>query len=368
VTWRATAAVAWEPHQPFQLEEIELDDPRDDEIVVRMVACGVCHTDAKARDGYGSVRFPVVFGHEGAGEVVEVGSGVRDLSPGDRVLLVSDFCGRCARCRAGHSAYCDEGPLRTFGATRPDGSTRARARGRPVRASFFGQSAFSTYALASDRNALKIDEDTPLELLAATTCGMVTGVGAVLEALPVRPGCSLAVLGTGTVGLAAIMAARIAGASVIVAVDRNPARLALALELGASEVVDTRAIADLASGLRSIDAQGYDVILDTTGVGELQRDAVEALSVLGHLGVVAGGGEPGVLTGSLMTGGKTVRGIIQGDAAGTLGLQRLLALHRQGAFPFERLVRTYPFEQVNEALEDAARGRVVKPVLLFSPS
>lgn len=363
---RATAAVARERGRPLSLEEIELDDPRDDEILLKTVACGVCHTDAKARDGYGSVEFPLVLGHEGAGTIVEVGPRVRGLAPGDHVLLVSDYCGRCERCRAGQTAYCDEGAVRTFGATRPDGSTRARRGDEPVRASFFGQSAFATYALASEQNALKVNEGLPLELFAATTCGMVTGAGAVLDVLPVGPGRSLAVFGTGTVGLAATMAARAAGASVIVAVDRRRSRLELALALGATHAIDPTASPNVASSLRAITGRGCNVVLDTTGDGHLQRSAVDALSALGHLGIVGGGGEPGVALESLMVGGKTVRGIVQGDASGTLGLQRLLGLHAAGAFPFERLVRAYPFECVNNAIEDSLRGDTVKPVLVFS--
>lgn len=362
---KAMAAVARQAGRPLSLEEVELDDPRHDEILVKMVACGVCHTDVKARDGYGSVTFPIIFGHEGAGTVVEVGSGVTELAPGDRVLLVSDYCGRCAHCRAGQTSYCDEGFVRTFGATRPDGSTRARSGSEDIRGSFFGQSSFATYALANERNALKVDAGAPLELLAATTCGMVTGVGAVLNVLPVRPGRSFAVLGTGTVGLAAIMAASAAGASPIVAVDQQIGRLEQALALGATHTVDTRTALDLVGALRSITGRGCDAILDTTGAGHLQRAAVEALAVLGHLGLVAGGAEPGLPLGLLMAGGKSVRGIIQGDASGTLGLQALLDLHEAGQFPFETLVRTYPFERVNDAIEDSITGLTVKPVLTF---
>ncbi len=361
---RAVAAVARAAGAPLVLEEIELDDPRDDEILVAIAACGVCHTDAKARDGYGGVRFPVVLGHEGAGTVVEVGSSVRSLVPGDRVLLVSDFCGRCPRCRAGDTAYCDEGPLRTFGAVRPDGTSRARRGDEAIRASFFGQSAFATHALASERNALKVAPDADLSLLAATTCGMVTGAGAVLDVLTVTPGTRLAVLGAGTVGLAAVMAAAAAGAEAVVAVDRIPSRLDLARRLGATDVVDTGRHGDLATALLERTG-GCDAVLDTTGIGRLQQAAVEALAVRGTLGIVGGGDGDGVVLARLMTGGKSVRGIIQGDATGTLGLEALLRLHAAGRFPFEALVRTYPFAAVNEAIGDGLAGTTVKAVLTF---
>ena len=361
---KAVAAVARRSGAPLVLEEIELDDPRDDEILLEVTACGVCHTDAKARDGYGGVRFPIVLGHEGAGRVLEVGRGVEGLAPGDKVLLVSDYCGRCTRCRAGDTAYCEEGPLRTFGAVRPDGSTRAQAGGEPVRASFFGQSTFATHALASKRNALKVDPEADLRLLAAMTCGMVTGAGAVLRVLQVAPGARLAVLGAGAVGLAAVMAAVAAGAETIVAVDRHPGRLELARRLGATDTLDTGAEADLSAGLRARTG-GCDAVLDTTGLGRIQRAGVEALATRGTLGIVGGGDEVGVPLGLLMIGGRSVRGIVQGDASGTLGLEMLLRLHAVGRFPFESLVRTYPFAAVNEAIEDGLAGTTVKPVLTF---
>ncbi len=361
----ATAAVARGRGWPLSLEEIELDDPRDDEFLLRTAACGVCHTDAKARDGYGSVVFPLVLGHEGAGTVVQVGRRVRGLQPGDRVLLVSDYCGRCDRCRAGQTSYCEESPLRTFGATRPDGSPRARRGSEPIRSAFFGQSAFATFALASERNALKVDAATPLDLFAATTCGMVTGAGAVLNVLPVEPGGSLAVLGAGPVGLAAIMAARSARATTIVAVDRVPARLEHAHALGSTHVIDSRTSRDLGRALRSIAARGFAAVLDSTGDPTLQRAGVDALATRGVLGIVGGGTEPGVPLGTLMVGGKSIRGIVQGDASGTGGLAQLLELHRAGRFPFERLVRRYPFERVNDAIEDSLNGQTVKPVLVF---
>lgn len=360
----AVAAVARRPGAPLEQEEIELDDPRDDEVLLRVAACGVCHTDAKARDGYGGVGFPIILGHEGAGTVLEVGRAVEGLAPGDKVLLVSDYCGRCPRCRVGDTAYCDEGPLRTFGAVRPDGSTRARAGGEPVRASFFGQSAFASHALASQRNALKVAPDADLTLLAAMTCGMVTGAGAVLRVLQVAPGTRLAVLGTGTVGLAAVMAAAAAGAETILAVDRHPGRLELARRLGATDTLDTAAVANLAGAVRERTG-GCDAILDTTGLGSLQRVGVEALATRGTLGIVGGGDGEGVPLGLLMVGGKAIRGIIQGDASGTLGLEALLRLHATGRFPFEPLVRTYPFAAVNEAIEDGLAGRTVKAVLTF---
>lgn len=361
---KAVAAIARRSGAPLVLEEIELDDPRDDEILVAVSACGVCHTDAKARDGYRDVSFPIVLGHEGAGTVLEVGRGVRDLAPGDHVLLVSDFCGRCGRCRAGDTAYCVERWLRTFGAVRPDGSTRARAGGDPVRASFFGQSSFATHALASERNALKVAPDADLSLLAAMPCGMATGAGSVLKALQVAPGSRLAVLGTGSVGLAAVMAAAAAGAEVIVAVDRHPGRLDLARRLGATDTLDTGTVADLTAALRERTG-GCDAILDTTGLGRMQRIGVGALAVRGTLGIVGGGDSDGVALGLLMDGGKTVRGIVQGDASGTLGLEALLRLHAAGRFPFEALVRHYPFSAVNEAIEDGLAGTTVKAVLTF---
>src|SRR5690349_11094492 len=222
------AAVVRSPRGPFVLEEAWIEEPRPEEILVRVVACGVCHTDAVMRDQEAPVPLPAVLGHEGSGVVIEVGAQVTGLAPGDPVVMSSHSCGRCPACADHAPAYCREFFPRNFRGRRTDGSTGVSIAGEPVNANIFGQSAFATYALCHQDNAVKVPAGAPLELLGPLGCGIQTGAGAVLNALKVRLGASVLVLGAGAVGLSAVMAARLAGAAVIVAVDRTPARLALA--------------------------------------------------------------------------------------------------------------------------------------------
>src|SRR5581483_2834011 len=228
-----TAAVARGPHTPLAIEELEMESPRADEVLVRIAATGVCHTDVIARDQWFPVPAPVVLGHEGAGVVEAVGSCVRRVAPGDRVVLSFDSCGDCGPCTRARPSYCLEAFERSFGAVRRDGTMALRRGDEPVHSHFFGQSSFATYALAMERSVVKVDTEVPLDLLGPLGCGVQTGAGAVLNALRCEQGTSLAVFGAGAVGLSAVMAAQVAGCTTVIAVDLNDRRGKLALELGA---------------------------------------------------------------------------------------------------------------------------------------
>lgn len=359
------AAVVWERGGPFEITELELDEPRPDEILVRNVASGICHTDASAREGKLPVRFPIVLGHEGAGVVERVGSQVREVAPGDRVLLLPDYCGRCPQCVAGHGKYCDNALQVTFSGREPDGSARARGAGRDVGTGFFGQSSFASHSLVHERNVLTVGAEAPLEQLAALTCGVQTGAGAMLHSIPVHVGDRVLVLGAGAVGLSAVMAANAAGAGEIVLVDRVAHRLKLGLELGATHVIDTGETPDLGAEIRRVSGAGCTVALDTTGVPELVRIAVQSLGTYGSCGIVTtGGGDLVIPPGPMVTRGASVRGILGGDAPSALLVAQLIELHARGAFDYERLIRPYPFEKINDALADSLGGDTIKPVLL----
>jgi aryl-alcohol dehydrogenase len=363
---RITAGIARERGKPLDLAEIELDDPRDDEILVRMVATGICHTDAKARDQLVPVRLPMILGHEGAGVVERVGSTVTRVAPGDEVLLTPDSCGRCPRCLRGQPTYCDHNVTLTFGGTRADGSPRAHDGDTAVRAAFFGQSSFATHALATERNVVVVPQGSDLALLAALGCGVQTGAGALLNAMPIGPGATVAVFGAGAVGMSALMAAAASGAGEIVVVDRDQGRLALAVELGATHVVDTTTGVDVGTEVRKRSGGGVDVAFDTTGAPELLVTAVESLTARGVCGFVAGSEKQLTLPlKTLMYRGRSLRGIMGGDGAAQLLLPRLIAMYERGSFPFHRLVRHYPFAQLNDAMADAESGAAIKPVLTF---
>ena len=362
------AAVAWEAGATLSIEEFDLDDPRDDEILVKVEAVGVCHTDDNARLGRLPVVFPIILGHEGAGTVERVGKDVTRVRPGDRVLFTPDYCGKCEPCVLGQTPYCDQVVPVTFIGTRPDGSPRAYQDGKPVRASFFGQSSFATHSLVTERNIIPVAPDAPLHYLAGFTCGVQTGAGAILNAMPVRSGGKVAVWGTGAVGLAAVMAAKASGAAEIVAVDRVAHRLALAAELGATATLDTtgQELPDVAAAVVKLTGRGTHVALDTTGNPDVILAAVQSLATHGTASVITSSGAPVTLPpGDLLLKGRQLRGTMGGHINPTVFIPRLLELHARGRFPVDRLVKNYPFAELNTAMADSLSGATIKPVLTF---
>jgi aryl-alcohol dehydrogenase len=359
-----TAAVVRERGGRFALEAAELEDPRDDEVLVRIAAAGICQTDLHARDGYYGDAFPAVYGHEGAGAVVAVGAAVETLAPGDHVVLSYPWCGVCPFCRSGERSYClDARALKSRG-TRADGSPTMRQGGAPLHAAFFQQSAFASHALATARNAVKVRPDAPLALLGPFGCGVQTGAGAVMNVMRPQPGDSFAVLGAGSVGLSGVMAARLAGCDPIVAVDVHESRLALAWSLGATHLVDG-ARSDLADELRRLSGGGLRFALETSAVPAVFRAAVDALRPRGTC-VLVGSARPGTETAfemGVVQAGRTIRGVIQGDARSDEFIPRLVDLLMAGSFPVDRLVAFYDFAAIEQAAADAAAGRIVKPVL-----
>lgn len=363
----ATAVSAVVTREPggFALEELELEDPRPDEVLVRVEAAGVCHTDLICRDQLVPVPLPTVLGHEGAGVVERVGERVTKLAPGDHVVLTFASCGACRTCQSGKPSYCLNFAPLNFGGGRMDSSTALSSGQGPVHSHFFGQSSFATFALATERNAIKVPADVPLALLGPLGCGVQTGAGAVLNTLAVRPGSSVAVFGTGSVGLSAVMAALVAGATTIVAVDLMPQRLELAQELGATAVVNA-AEADAVEAVKDLTGGGADYTIETTGLPRVFRQAVDALGVLGTCGLIgaaAPGTEVSFDMGNMLLPGIAIKAVIEGDSVPEVFIPQMVELHRQGRFPIDRLVADYPMAEVARAAEDSLAGRAVKPVL-----
>lgn len=369
MTQSATAAVLQEKDGPFVLRNVELETPRPDEVLIRMVATGICATDAHVRQQLMPTPLPAILGHEGAGVVERVGSVVSHLKPGDHVVLSYHSCGQCKPCLSSHSAYCDHVWETNFAGARLDGTIGvSSADGNKLHAHFFGQSSFATYALANHRNAIKVPDDVPLELLGPLGCGFQTGAGSVLKALRVPVGASIAIFGVGAVGLAAIMAAKVADAAVIIAIDVNAERLKLACELGATHCVNPREQTDVALAIRDIASRGVEFVLDTSGRKENLDSGIGALAPMGQFGFVAFNDHSGaVVEASRLTVGQSLTGIIQGDAISGLMIPELVGLYRSGRFPFDRLLTFYDFTEINEAFDDVAAGRVIKAVLRFPP-
>lgn len=363
------AAVTHEKKAPFAIELVDLEAPRADEVLVRIVGVGVCHTDVKMRDGTRPLPYPIVLGHEGAGIVEAVGSAVTHVQPGDHVVLTFNSCGQCPNCQKDKMAYCEKVMELSFGGKRPDGSTPLRKVHEPIAACFFGQSSFATYALATAHNTIKVRQDVPLSLLGPLGCGIQTGAGAVLNSLKVEAGSSIVIFGVGSVGLSAVMAAVVADCAPILAVDLHETRLALARELGATHTLNPREVGDIVATVRQIGGGGVNYALDTTANPVVFKQAVNCLKILGVCGLI-GGTSPGTEVGLEMNHilpGRTVRGIIQGDSVPHTFIPQLIAWYVDGRFPFDRIISYYPFAEINQACVDMAEGKVIKPVLQMEP-
>ena len=364
---KVQAALAIAPGQPFDVRTLELEEPRLDEILVRIVGVGVCHTDLVFKDA-GIIPPPVVLGHEGSGIVERVGANVRKVVPGDRVALTFRSCGACPRCASGDAAYCHTMPQLNYAGVRTDGTKALALDGKPVAGNFFGQSSFATYALAYVRNVVKVPTGVALELMGPLGCGIQTGAGGVMRSLACTPGSSLLVTGGGPVGLSAVMGAKIQRCGTVIVVEPHAKRRDLAREFGATHVIDPKATPDIAAAVRAILPIGVDYAFDSTGIPDVQQAVMKALAPKGVFGIVGitppGTPMPGDVN-TVMTFGHTVEGIIEGDSDPDVFLPQLIEHHRKGELPFDRMIKTFPFAQINEAIEAQHRGDCVKVVLLM---
>jgi aryl-alcohol dehydrogenase len=356
------AAVVRHPGGPFLQESLTLEAPLPDEVLVRIVATGLCHSDITAMHFHFPPPPPVVLGHEGAGIVEAVGADVTHVVPGDHVVLSFNSCGECANCAAGHVAYCDNFFARNLNGRRPDGSETLHASSGPVGGCFFGQSSFATHALAHKRNTVKVRKDAPLEMLGPLGCGIQTGAGAVLNVLKPERGSSFALFGCGGVGLAALMGARIAGCDPIVAVDRVASRLELAKSLGATLTID----ASKEDPVRRLTGMGgMKYVIEAAGIPSVMAQATQVVRSRGICAILGVAKPDATLTVNILQAfsGRTVMGIIEGDADPHVFIPFLVDKFMEGELPFDRLVKFYPFEQINKAVADSESGVTVKPIL-----
>jgi aryl-alcohol dehydrogenase len=356
----AKAAVVREPGGDFTIETIEVEAPRAGEVRVRIAGVGLCHTDLIFRDQFAPFALPGVLGHEGSGVIEAIGEGVEGLAVGDAVVVGFSSCGACPRCDEHLPSYCQSFvPLNYAGMRLDDGSTAYAKDGERVTSHFFGQSSFSALTVTRARNVVKVDTSkVALELLGPLGCGFQTGAGGVMNSLACPAGSSIAIFGGGPVGLAAVMGAVIQGCSTII----------LGQELGATHVIDPRAVDNLGEALRAIVPLGLDFAFDTSGVVPVIEAGLAALGSHGAIGLV---GVPSkadatisVNIAALMTPGHRIVGIIEGDSDPQSFIPELIAHHAAGRFPFDGLIRTFPLADINEALAAQARGECIKVVLI----
>lgn len=366
---KTIAAVLRSPGQALTLEELDIADLRSHDVLIRMVGAGICHTDLGVIAGMQHGDTPIVLGHEGSGIVEAIGSEVTAVLPGDHVVMSYNSCGACDNCSNGLPMHCRQFIELNLTGSRADQSTPLAAADGPVRGQFFGQSSWATYAVANDRNCVKVPADLSLELFGPLGCGIQTGAGAVLNTLKPPPQSSIAIFAVGSVGLSAILAAVAAGCSTIIAVDIDQGRLEKALKLGATHAINSSTddavarIRDFTGGV------GAQYSLDCIALPAVLSAALECLQSPGVCATVGFQGAPHRVTidqGHLLFG-RTLTGVIEGDAIPIEFISRMVDLHRAGRFPFDEIITTFPFRHVNEAIAAVHRGDVIKAVLTFDP-
>jgi len=363
---KVTAAVLRTGNGPFTVEELELGELRADEVLVRVDSAGMCHTDLLSRELPPEFfAGPQVYGHEGAGVVEAVGAAVSSVSPGDHVVLSFNSCGSCPACRKGRLPYCFDFRTHNMAGGRPDGSSAfTDASGARIGSHFFGQSSFASHTVAAANSVVKVDPALDLARLGPLGCGIQTGAGAVMNTLGVEAGSSLVVTGAGALGLSAVMAAKVVGAGTIVAVDRHPNRLELALRYGATHAVSGTP-AEITAQILAITNGGSDYAFDTTGNAAVVRASHDALNTIGTLALAGVGFGELSLNFLSMISGRTITGVMEGDSTPTEFIPMLARLNAEGRFPFDELITEFRLDQINEAEAASASGAVIKPVLTF---
>ena len=363
---RIKAAVIEEKGQDFNIVDMELDPPKFGEVLVKVAACGVCHTDDMARRQFAPVPLPAVFGHEGSGVIEQVGEGVSGFKPGDRVGFSYSWCGKCEACRTGKPFGCHENYRLNFSGVQYDNTKRLHYKGREV-SSFFGQAAFATHVVVHQNNLISAPADVALELIGPLGCGIQTGAGAVFNYLHPEADTSVLVTGCGAVGLSCIMASKIAGCAKIIACDIVESRLRLAAELGATHMINANALTNIPSEVLPLtDGAGVHYAVDCTGVSSCVRQSLVSVRSMGICVILGLTQELTIhVETELMGKSKTLAGLVEGLSVPQVFIPKLLNYYRQGRFPFDKLIQFYDFQDINKAFDDTHDGKVVKAVLIM---
>ena len=357
---KAKAAVLFEVGKRLEIRDVEVQSPRAGEVLVRMAAAGICHSDLHAMTGHLVASLPAILGHEGSGIVADVGPGVTSVKPGDHVIpLWRLSCGTCEYCSDGRPALCPEGTQIRMTGRLLDGSTRFTLDGQEIK-HFAGVSSFAEYSVIPARAVLKIPEDFPLDRAALLGCAVITGVGAVFNCARVRPGSSVAVFGAGGIGLNVIQGAAIAGAEKIIAVDILPNKLEFARQFGATHTING-STANAVEQIRALtDGKGVEYAFEAIGLPATMRQAYDSLRKRGMavvVGVTPMTAEVSVPVMSLVYEERILTGSVYGSSRPSIDIPKLIALYRTGKLKLDELLtRRYPFAQINEAYDALERG------------
>ena len=354
--------------RPLEIAELQLDPPGRGELLVRVRAAGLCHSDLSVIDGSRPRVMPMVLGHEAAGEVVEAGPGVSGLAAGDHVVLTFvPSCGGCASCLAGRAALCEPAAAANGAGTLLSGGRRWRDGAGDELHHHLGVSAFAEHVVVSERSAVRVDPALPFDVAALFGCAVLTGVGAVLHSAQVAPGDSVAIFGLGGVGLAALLGARLAGAGAIVGVDVAPSKLDRARELGATQTV--LAGPDAVAEVRDATGGGATHVIETAGSARVLADAYAATR-RGGTTVTVGLPHPEQLLSiqavGLVAEERTLRGSYLGSSVPARDIPRLVALHLAGRLPVERLLtHRIALDELNEGFDRLARGEAIRQAVIL---
>jgi len=365
------AAVAYEPGKPLVVETIHLEGPKAGEVLVEIKATGVCHTDAYTLSGKDPEGlFPAILGHEGAGIVVEVGSGVTSLKPGDHVIpLYTPECRNCAYCLSQKTNLCQAIRVTQGKGVMPDGSSRFSKNGRPIH-HYMGTSTFANYTVLPEIALAKIREDAPFDKVCYIGCGVTTGIGAVINTAKVEAGANVVVFGLGGIGLNVIQGCRMVGANKIIGVDINPSKKALAEKLGLTHFVNPKEVeGDLVAHLVELTDGGADYSFECIGNVNLMRQALECchkgwgVSVI--VGVAEAGAEISTRPFQLVTG-RVWKGTAFGGARGRTDVPKIVDWYMDGKINIDDLITSVmPIEQINEAFDLMYSGKGIRTVLTF---
>ena len=346
------------PDAPYEITEVELAEPKSGEVLVKNVACGLCHTDEFGRTI--GLRMPLVLGHEGAGIVEQVGPGVHGLEVGDHVAFSYATCGYCKNCISGKPYYCLNFNAINFGGVSADGETKLFEQGKPV-SMFFGQSSLASHSVVNARNVVKVDKEVDLAMIAPFGCGIQTGSGAVLNVLKPEMDETIAIFGCGAVGMSAIMGAAVAGCEKIIAVGGNANSLKLAMELGATHTVNRKEVDDVVATIHDITGGGVNYAIDTSGNGTMILNAIRSTAYHGTIIPLAPTGviDSFDIGSEVLMQMRTIKGIDEGESNPQFYIPKLIRLYKEGRFPVDKIITKYPFRD----LEAARYRQVIKAVV-----
>ena len=368
---KTRAAIAWQAGQPLTIEEVDLQAPQAGEVMVQMVATGVCHTDAYTLSGADPEGlFPAILGHEGGGVVVEIGAGVTSVKPGDHVIpLYTPECGECKFCRSGKTNLCQAIRQTQGQGLMPDGSSRFSLNGKPI-FHFMGTSTFAEYSVLPEISVVKINPAAPLDKVCLLGCGITTGIGAVIKTAKVEPGSTVAIFGLGGVGLSAIQGAVMAGAERILVIDTNPSKFEFARQLGATDCIDpTQHAVPIQEVIVEMTDGGVDYSFECIGNTEVMRAALECChkgwgeAII--IGVADAGKEISTRPFQLVTG-RVWRGSAFGGVKGRSELPGFVDQYMSGEIEIDKMVtHTMGLEQINDAFDLMHAGKSIRSVVLF---